>query len=86
MNYTLGVIICAAGKGFRAGFEKNKLLVPLHGERVLQKTISAFQLPYIDEIVVACSVDDLAEINSLCNAFPNAKTVLGGATRGESVC
>ena len=85
MNYTVGVIICAAGKGFRAGFEKNKLLVPLQGERVLKKTLSAFQLPYIDEIVVACSADDLAEINSLCDAFPNAKTVLGGATRGESV-
>lgn len=85
MNYTVGVIICAAGKGFRAGFEKNKLLVPLQGERVLKKTLSAFQLPYIDEIVVACSADDLTEINSLCDAFPNAKTVLGGATRGESV-
>ena len=85
MSYTVGVIICAAGKGFRAGFEKNKLLVPLQGERVLKKTLSAFDFPLIDEIVVACSADDLTEINALCDAFPNAKTVLGGTTRGVSV-
>ena len=59
MNYTIGVLICAAGKGFRAGFEKNKLLVPLQGERVLKKTLSAFDFPLIDEIVVACSAEDI---------------------------
>lgn len=85
MSYTIGVLICAAGKGFRAGFEKNKLLVPLQGERVLKKTLSAFDFPLIDEIVVACSADDIEEINSLCQPFTRTKTLLGGATRGESV-
>ena len=85
MKTTVCAIICAAGKGFRAGFEKNKLLVPLQGERVLKKTLSAFDFPLIDEIVVAASQDDFDEIVALCAAFPRTKVVLGGKTRTESV-
>lgn len=85
MSYTVSAIICAAGKGFRAGFEKNKLLVPLNGERVLKKTLSAFHFSAIDEIVVASSQEDFKEISQLVSAFPKAKVVLGGATRTQSV-
>ena len=87
MNYKVCAIICAAGKGNRAGFDKNKLLVPFGGEEncVLQKTLQAFDLPAIDEIVVTSSKEDFAEISKLCLAYPKAKTVLGGASRSESV-
>ena len=78
-------VICAGGKGLRAGFEKNKLLVPLQGERVLKKTLSAFDFRAIHEIVVAVAETDFDEVSELCKAFPKAKVVLGGATRGESV-
>lgn len=78
-------VICAGGKGLRAGFEKNKLLVPLQGERVLKKTLSAFDFRAIHEIVVAVAKEDFDEVSELCKAFPKAKVVLGGATRGESV-
>ena len=78
-------VICAGGKGLRAGFEKNKLLVPLQGERVLKKTLSAFDFRAIHEIVVAVSKEDFEEVSELCKAFPKAKVVVGGATRGESV-
>lgn len=78
-------VICAGGKGLRAGFEKNKLLVPLQGERVLKKTLSAFDFRAIHEIVVAVAKEDFDEVTELCKAFPKAKVVLGGATRGESV-
>ena len=44
---TVGVIICAAGKGARAGFDKNKLLVPFEGSTALEKTLSAFDYPAI---------------------------------------
>ena len=37
----ISVIICAAGKGERAGFNKNKLLVPLYGAPVLWHTLNA---------------------------------------------
>ena len=82
---SVGVIICAAGKGTRAGFEKNKLLVPCEGSTVLEKTLSAFNFLAIDEIIVTSSETDLAEISALCEQFTNAKVVLGGATRTHSV-
>ena len=85
MTYRIGVIVCAAGKGNRAGFEKNKLLVPFQGSCVLEKTLRAFDFSAIDEIVVTSSKEDFAEISKLCSAYPKAKTVLGGETRSKSV-
>ena len=85
MKYSVCAIICAAGKGFRAGFEKNKLLVPIGGDRVLKKTLSVFHFPLIDEIVVTASQEDMTEITEICSAFPNTKVVLGGETRSRSV-
>ncbi len=82
---TVCAIICSAGKGLRSGFEKNKLLVPLQGERVLTKTLSAFDYPAIDEIVITSSETDFAEISELAKTFQNARVVLGGKTRTKSV-
>ena len=84
-NPTVGVIICAAGNGVRAGFSKNKLLAPFMGSTALEKTLSAFTYPTIDEIVVTASETDFNEITSLCEKFPNTKVVLGGETRFDSV-
>ena len=82
---TVCAIVCAAGKGARAGFEKNKLLVPFDGSTVLEKTLSAFDYPAIDEIIVTSSENDFAEISLLCKKLKNAKVVLGGETRTASV-
>ena len=85
MKQSVAVIICAGGKGLRAGFEKNKLLMPLQGERVLKKTLSAFLYSAIDEIVVAVNQDDYNEVVELCAPYPNVQIVLGGDTRSQSV-
>ena len=85
MSLTIGVIVCAAGKGSRAGFEKNKLLIPFEGSTVLEKTLSAFNFPAIEEIIVTSSERDFAEISLLCEKLENAKVVLGGETRTASV-
>ena len=85
MKYSVCAIVCAAGKGFRAGFEQNKLLVPLDGDRVLKKTLSAFDFPAIDEIIVTASETDFNEISALCEPFDRTRVVLGGNTRSESV-
>ncbi len=82
---TVCAIICAAGKGTRAGFEKNKLLVPFEGRTVLEKTLTAFDFPAINEILVTSSKEDFDEISAVCENYPTAKVVLGGATRTESV-
>ena len=82
---SVGVIICAAGKGTRAGFEKNKLLVPYDGIPVLTRTVQAFYFEGIDEIIVTHSPEDLAEMKALLSGFDSVKFIQGGATRTESV-
>ena len=83
-DLSVSVIICAAGKGERAGFEKNKLLVPLYGAPAIWHTLKKFDIPEIDEVIVAASAVDYEEISALCKPF-NYMVVKGGATRTESV-
>lgn len=85
MKKTVCAIVCAAGTGARAGFAKNKLLVPFEDSCALEKTLRAFDFPLIDEIVVTANETDFAEISGVASAFENAKVVLGGATRTLSV-
>ena len=80
----VSAIICAAGKGERAGFSKNKLLAPLYGAPALFHTLQAFDIPTVDEVVVTSSPADFEEISALCAPFCY-NTVLGGATRTDSV-
>ncbi len=85
MKNSVCAIICAAGKGTRAGFAKNKLLTDFEGAPLLEKTVAAFDFPAIDEILVTASEVDLAEISAICAKFPRTKAVLGGETRTHSV-
>lgn len=89
----ISVIICAAGKGERAGFNKNKLLAPLFGAPVIYHTVSAVSklAPLLKEsgdelsnIVVTASPRDMAEITAICAPF-SAEICEGGATRTDSV-
>lgn len=86
-KYSVCAIICAAGKGQRAGFAKNKLLIPYGDDKktALEKTVSAFDFPAIDEIIITASEEDFAEISSLISPFARTSVVLGGADRSHSV-
>lgn len=84
MKPEISAIICAAGKGERAGFNKNKLLAPLYGEPVLFHTLKKFAIPQIDEVIVTSSVFDFEEISALCAPF-GFKVVIGGDSRTQSV-
>lgn len=81
----VSLIIAAAGKGERAGFEKNKLLFRgADGKTVLERTLFAFvKSRIIDEYVVAVSEKDEAEISAILPR--EVKLVLGGKTRSASV-
>lgn len=83
-NCKISAIICAAGKGVRAGFGKNKLLAPLFGAPALYHTLEKFNLPEIDEVIITSSNEDLKEISALASPF-GYKVVSGGKTRTESV-
>ena len=80
----ISAIICAAGRGERAGFGKNKLLTPLNGAPALFYTLEAFDLAFIDEVIVTSSPADFEEISALCAPF-GYRVVLGGETRTLSV-
>ena len=84
MKDKISAIICAAGKGERAGFEKNKLLVPLLGEPALLHTLKKFDIPEIDEVIVTSSEFDFEEISAIASPF-GFKVVLGGESRTQSV-
>ena len=80
----VSAIICAAGKGTRAGFDKNKLLAPLQGAPALWHTLKKFNMKEIDEVIVTSSKSDFEEISALASPL-NFKVVIGGDTRTESV-
>lgn len=75
-------IICAAGKGERAGLGKNKVLAPLYGAPVLWHVLKKFA--FADEILITCSPCDKDEISAIAAPF-GAKLTQGGETRTLSV-
>ncbi len=82
---TVCAVLCAAGKGLRTGFSKNKVLTSFMGSTPLQKCLCAFDFSAIDEIIVTASAEDFEEITALCTPFTRTKVVLGGETRTASV-
>ena len=84
MSRAVAVIVCAAGKGERAGFSENKLFAPLDGKTVLERTLSKFARPDVAEIFVAYSKADEKRIFALADEY-RFTPVLGGETRFQSV-
>ena len=80
----ISAVICAAGRGERAGFGKNKLLAPLFGAPVLYHTLKKFAMPEINEVIVAAAKEDFKEISAMCAPF-GYTVVRGGDTRTKSV-
>lgn len=83
-KHKISAIIAAAGRGERAGFDRNKLLAPLYGAPALWHTLKKFYSAGVDETVVAASKEDFEEVSALAAHF-GFKTVLGGKTRTESI-
>lgn len=78
-------IIVAAGSGSRMKSSKNKLLLPLGGKTVIERTVKTFEeLPQIGEIIVVCREEELETMSSI---LPGEKITfaIGGKTRQESV-
>ncbi len=79
------LILACAGKGARAGFEKNKLLVEnATGKTVLESTLNAFiSSGLIDEYIISASQNDFDVIKGLVPDY--CQVILGGETRTQSV-
>ena len=78
------LILACAGKGSRAGFNKNKLLVKTDGTPVFLQSFSAFKnCGLIDQFIVTANADDIDFIKSTLGT--DATVILGGETRTQSV-
>ena len=78
-------ILTCAGKGVRAGFEKNKLLVSVNGKTCLQTCLEkVYSSNLADQIIVTASSEDFEQVKEICAPF-GATVTLGGSTRTQSV-
>ena len=81
----ISLILTCAGKGQRAGFNQNKLLVTVDGKTCLERSLIAVTSSnLIDQLIVTASHDDFDTICEICKPY-NATVVLGGETRTQSV-
>lgn len=79
----VSLILACAGKGTRAGFEKNKLWKEIDGQTVFERTLSTFKNSnLIDEYIMVVNADDY---ELLTQTFNDVIIVKGGATRTQSV-
>jgi len=82
-------IIAAAGQGTRMAGKRPKQFLELSGTPIIIRTLKAFeQCEVIQEIIVVLAVEEVAGFLSLADKHNLRKlksTVLGGATRAESV-
>ncbi|MBR1983948.1 MAG: 2-C-methyl-D-erythritol 2,4-cyclodiphosphate synthase [Clostridia bacterium] len=78
------VIITCAGKGERAGFNKNKLLVKVDGVTTVERVFKVFKnCDKIDQIILTAHKNDYDEIKNIVG--DSAEVVIGGETRTDSV-
>ena len=80
----VSLILACAGRGTRAGFNKNKLLIDVDGLPCFEKTLSVFsQSKFIDQIIITASKTDFDLISDSVKNI--ALVVEGGNTRTQSV-
>ncbi len=86
-KHFFSAIILAAGKSERMGF--NKMRLKIGTKSVIERTIEAFEAcDVIDEIILAASEEDIADLNDLVQRRSFTKVtaiVKGGGNRQESV-
>ena len=84
-NFVSAVIV-AAGSSRRMG-GTNKLLLPLLGRTVLERTVEAFDKnENVNEIVLAARAEDIEEYTKLLSPYKKVKRIVeGGETRQKSV-
>ena len=79
-------IIAAAGKGSRAGLQKNKILFSIDGKKVIERTVSAFLgVEEISRVIICASGEDIGEIKEIFRDEEKVEVVLGGENRTQSV-
>lgn len=80
-DHTVSAIVTCSGKGTRFG--SNKLLVELGGMTILERTVRAMNLPFIDELIVTISAENEEEYRRILldEARLPVTLIIGGAER-----
>ena len=80
-------LITAAGKGTRLNLDKNKLLIKINGQTIIEKTVNKFyNSKYIDSIIITANKNDIDLFNNIfSNLKKPVKIVEGGINRTISV-
>jgi 2-C-methyl-D-erythritol 4-phosphate cytidylyltransferase len=80
------VVLLAAGSGSRVGADVNKVLLPLLGRPVLDRSVGLVAaLPSVVRVVVVHRAQDLSEVTAVVSArLPQALLVEGGSSRHAS--
>lgn len=82
MNVSL--ILACAGKGLRAGFDKNKLLVERDSAPIFMHALNAFENSgLINQYIIVVSSEDYDFVKNSVPSF--VEVVVGGQTRTQSV-
>lgn len=77
-------IILAGGSGSRMGAGRNKVLIPVCGTSMLERSVRAM-LPHADCLVVAARADEIDMIRGILSPWKQVAVVTGGDTRQASV-
>lgn len=83
-------VISAAGRGTRMGCKTNKLLLPLGGLPILERTLLAVSAcPYIKDYVIVVRPENEQAVQEMVGRVfgdraPNVRLVYGGETREKS--
>lgn len=78
-------IILAGGSGSRMGADRNKVLLELHGEPIIVRSVRAFT-GLVDGIVLVSREEDIPAMQTSMDAFRLPVTIVaGGASRQASV-
>lgn len=85
---TVTVIIAAAGKGTRLGFEQPKAFVPLCGKTILEHCVESVKKSQVDHIIITVSEDMFdyaAQLLATDIDSGRIRLVFGGVERADSV-
>ncbi|MFQ3675680.1 MAG: 2-C-methyl-D-erythritol 4-phosphate cytidylyltransferase [Endomicrobiia bacterium] len=86
MNFTLSVIILAAGKSLRFGDKIKKQFYVLNKIPVVEYSVKTFhELNFVNRIVVVLPEEDLVKYRKIINQYSKASVVCGGKERYNSV-
>ncbi|MCH4890454.1 2-C-methyl-D-erythritol 4-phosphate cytidylyltransferase [Acidaminobacter sp. JC074] len=84
----ISVIVAAAGTGSRMNHEKKKQFIELSGVPIIVRTLRAFELDEIDEVIVVTGKEDISLIEAMVKDFGIKKVkavIAGGPRRQDSI-